>query len=201
MRCTTAWLQQHSLVSFYSKWLVCSLLKLTWGLSLPKSSSWHNFYLMSQQRGSQLFHRMLYTPVLTFDSRYALTLRIMLANLRRKVGLGSGINTPAPVVPPPGFADMIVSPTTYVDPAMPPPFTMEELGFLWPNGSGSGVVSPSAVPVWLQEQVCVSSDEISSQLTLAVEPGGSGSPCEWLGWDLPPDAQHKWLDGRFRART
>ncbi|KAF9038300.1 hypothetical protein BDZ89DRAFT_1090554 [Hymenopellis radicata] len=81
--------------------------------------------------------------------RYALTLRIMLANLRRKVGLGSGINTPVPTQPPPGFAEMVVSPT-FVDPTMPPPFTMEELGFLWP--SGTGVVSPSAVPVWLQEQ-------------------------------------------------
>ncbi|KAK0476634.1 hypothetical protein IW261DRAFT_1339248 [Armillaria novae-zelandiae] len=81
--------------------------------------------------------------------RYALTLRIMLANLRRKVGLGSGINTPVPTMPPPGFADMIVSPT-FVDPAMPPPFTMEELGFVWP--SDRGIVSPSAIPVWLQEQ-------------------------------------------------
>jgi hypothetical protein len=84
--------------------------------------------------------------------RYALTLRIMLANLRRKVGMGSGINTPAPTMPPPAFAEnMVVSPT-FADPAMPPPFTMEELGFVWP--ADRGIVSPAAIPVWLQEQVC-----------------------------------------------
>ncbi|KAJ7170553.1 hypothetical protein C8R43DRAFT_979860 [Mycena crocata] len=84
--------------------------------------------------------------------RYALTLRIMLANLRRKVGLGSGINTPVPTMPPPPLlADgrLIVSPT-FIDPTMPPPFTMEELGFQWP--SDRGIFSPSAIPVWLQEQ-------------------------------------------------
>ncbi|TFK44692.1 hypothetical protein BDQ12DRAFT_30687 [Crucibulum laeve] len=85
--------------------------------------------------------------------RYALTLRIMLANLRRKVGMGSGINTPAPSsMPPPSFAEnMIVSPTTsYIDPNMPPPFTMEELGFAWP--SDRGIFNPSTIPIWLQEQ-------------------------------------------------
>ncbi|KAK7057190.1 transcriptional activator of proteases prtT [Favolaschia claudopus] len=84
--------------------------------------------------------------------RYALTLRIMLANLRRKVGLQSGINTPIPTMPPPPLlADgrLIVSPT-FVDPALPPPFTMEELGIQWP--SDRGIFSPSAIPVWLQEQ-------------------------------------------------
>jgi len=84
--------------------------------------------------------------------RYALTLRIMLANLRRKVGLQSGINTPVPTMPPPPLlADgrLIVSPT-FIDPTMPPPFTMEELGFQWP--SDRGIFSPSAIPVWLQEQ-------------------------------------------------
>lgn len=74
----------------------------------------------------------------------------MLANLRRKVGMG-GTSTPAPTMPPPSFAqEMIISPTI-VDPAMPPPFTMEELGFVWP--SDRGIFSPSAIPLWLQEQV------------------------------------------------
>lgn len=74
----------------------------------------------------------------------------MLANLRRKVGIASGINTPAPMPPPSFVADgMIVSPT-FADPAMPPPFTMEELGFVWP--SDRSIFSPSAIPVWLQEQ-------------------------------------------------
>ncbi|KAJ3748730.1 hypothetical protein DFH05DRAFT_1388734 [Lentinula detonsa] len=83
--------------------------------------------------------------------RYALTLRIMLANLRRKVGLGSGIQTPVPQAgpPPAGFADMVVTPSSYVDPNLPPPFTMEELGF----GPGDrNIVIPAAIPLWLQEQ-------------------------------------------------
>ena len=85
--------------------------------------------------------------------RYALTLRIMLANLRRKVGIRSGISTPVPTIPPPQFAEnMIVSPTFHHDPNMPPPFTMEELGFAWPNDRG--IFNSSAIPVWLQEQVC-----------------------------------------------
>lgn len=75
----------------------------------------------------------------------------MLSNLRRKVGMGSGINTPMPtMMPPPGVADMVVSPT-FIDPSMPAPFTMEELGFAWPGDRG--IVSPSVIPVWLQEQV------------------------------------------------
>lgn len=86
-------------------------------------------------------------------ARYALTLRIMLAHLRRKVGLQSGINTPVPTMPPPPLlADgrLIVSPS-FIDPTVPPPFTMEELGFQWP--SDRGIFSPAAIPVWLQEQV------------------------------------------------
>jgi hypothetical protein len=83
--------------------------------------------------------------------RYALTLRIMLANLRRKVGMVSGINTPAPTMPPPAFAENVIVSAAYADPAMPPPFTMEELGFVYP--SDRGIVSPAAIPVWLQEQV------------------------------------------------
>lgn len=37
----------------------------------------------------------------------------------------------------------------------PPPFTMEELGFSWPNSQGAPPpLHPSDIPVWLQEQVC-----------------------------------------------
>lgn len=82
--------------------------------------------------------------------RYALTLRIMLANLRRKVGMGSGINTPIPTMPPPSFAENMIIPQTYLDPGMPPPFTMEELGFAWPGNQG--IFNPSTIPIWLQEQ-------------------------------------------------
>ncbi|KAJ7287530.1 hypothetical protein C8J57DRAFT_1495956 [Mycena rebaudengoi] len=93
--------------------------------------------------------------------RYALTLRIMLANLRRKVGLGSGISTPVPSMPPPPLlADgrLIVSPS-FIDPTMPPPFTMEELGFQWP--SDRGIFNPSTIPVWLQEQLSCRVSRIS----------------------------------------
>ncbi|KAG6874460.1 hypothetical protein C0995_010368 [Termitomyces sp. Mi166 len=92
--------------------------------------------------------------------RYALTLRIMLANLRRKLAERDrqrGIITPVPmptmaVIPPPSFAhDMIVSPTSMfanIDPTLPAPITMEELGFV----SDRGYFSPSAIPLWLQEK-------------------------------------------------
>ncbi|KIY46211.1 hypothetical protein FISHEDRAFT_47934, partial [Fistulina hepatica ATCC 64428] len=87
--------------------------------------------------------------------RYALTLRIMLANLRRKVGLAAPV--PATMMPPPPFAEnMLVSPTFDPDPSVPPPLSMEELGFLWPNGTNSdsnrAFFSPNAIPTWLQEQ-------------------------------------------------
>jgi len=76
----------------------------------------------------------------------------MLANLRRKIGIANTVNPPIPAIPPTSFAEsMIVSPT-YADPATPAPFTMEELGFAWP-GDNRAIFSPSAIPVWLQEQV------------------------------------------------
>ncbi|KAG8214039.1 hypothetical protein J3R82DRAFT_10795 [Butyriboletus roseoflavus] len=84
--------------------------------------------------------------------RYALTLRIMLANLRRKVGMLPGIAAPIQNLPPPLLPEGMVGP--YVDtPAMgPPPLTMEELGFSWPGDRS--IFNPSTIPVWIQEQVC-----------------------------------------------
>jgi hypothetical protein len=82
--------------------------------------------------------------------RYALTLRIMLANLRRKMGMTSGTSTPPTNLPPPMPDGMIVS-ATFVEPThVSAPFTTAELGFAWP--SDRGVFPPSAIPVWLQEQ-------------------------------------------------
>ncbi|KAH7924267.1 hypothetical protein BV22DRAFT_1067151 [Leucogyrophana mollusca] len=79
--------------------------------------------------------------------RYALTLRIMLANLRRKVGMISGMNPPLTSMHPPHMPEGI----PYVESTgVQPPFTMEELGFSWP--SDRGIFSPSAIPLWLQEQ-------------------------------------------------
>lgn len=77
--------------------------------------------------------------------RYALTLRVMLANVRRKRG---GI-TPAQTLPPPSLAENVPT-ATFHDPTMPPPFSMEELGYIGPNDRG--FISPSAIPLWLQEQ-------------------------------------------------
>lgn len=84
--------------------------------------------------------------------RYALTLRLMLANLRRKVGMASGGVTPisgdmmAAAAPPP-----FIDPSLVPAPPVPPPFTMEELGVPWPHSQA--IFSPSSIPVWLQDQV------------------------------------------------
>ena len=81
------------------------------------------------------------------------SLRIMLANLRRKVGMAGGA-APAPppaTMQPPQFAENMIMSPTYVDPSLPQPFSMEELGIVWP--SERGFFSPSAIPPWLQEQV------------------------------------------------
>jgi len=80
----------------------------------------------------------------------------MLANLRRKVGMLTGMSTtPVPTMPPPASAEsMMAPPTTFVDPGLGPgqlPFTMEELGGTWP--SDRGIFNPTAIPPWLQEQV------------------------------------------------
>lgn len=116
--------------------------------------------------------------------RYALALRIMLASLRRKIGLPSSIATQIPTMPPP-FTENMMVPPSFVDPALPQPFTMEELGFVSP--AGRGMFSPSAIPLWLQEQ---------SMTDLGLPSNGSdgiflpmGNPNGWSnGWtaDFPP---------------
>lgn len=81
-----------------------------------------------------------------------MTLRIMLANLRRKVGLSLAPPPPPPTMPLPAGAENMLVPPSYVDPTVvPAPMTMEELGFAWP--SERGIFSPSAIPAWLQEGV------------------------------------------------
>jgi hypothetical protein len=99
----------------------------------------------------------------------------MLANLRRKLGIYPGAAAPGGahlpgggMAPTPNIDGMInvpgapgapgqqaQQPFVPSDPtAPPPPFTMEELGMAswWPNERG--VVSPSSIPIWLQEQAC-----------------------------------------------
>ena len=74
----------------------------------------------------------------------------MLANLRRKMGMvPPGVLGPAAADPtlmvPPYMAPALVPPPPQ------PPLTFEELGVpAWPNDR---MFSPSAIPLWLQEQV------------------------------------------------
>jgi len=77
----------------------------------------------------------------------------MLANLRRKVGMIATLGTAMTGMPAASMADSTVAPApgSYVDPTeSPAPFTMEELGFSWPNDRA--VFSPSTIPLWLQEK-------------------------------------------------
>jgi hypothetical protein len=76
----------------------------------------------------------------------------MLANLRRKVGLATRTHTPQPLAAQDDPA--VIVPSNFVNNDAPlPPLTVEELGFSWP--SAGGIFSPSSIPIWLQEQVCV----------------------------------------------
>ncbi|KAF9653826.1 hypothetical protein BDM02DRAFT_3086575 [Thelephora ganbajun] len=89
--------------------------------------------------------------------RYAITLRVMLANLRRNIGLAPSNNAHGPLpdnllatagpfqTPTPGTAGAPAAPAPVTC-----PFTVEELGFNWPADWGS--ISPSNLPVWIQEQ-------------------------------------------------
>ncbi|KAH0827973.1 hypothetical protein J3R83DRAFT_3612 [Lanmaoa asiatica] len=81
---------------------------------------------------------------------YALTLRIMIANLRRKVGMHPGIAAPIQNLPPPLLPEGMVGPYVDTHAMGPPPLTMEELGFSWPGDRG--MFNPSTIPVWIQEQ-------------------------------------------------
>ena len=76
----------------------------------------------------------------------------MLANLRRKMGMvPSGVLGPSG---PPTDPTLMVPPfmdPSLVGPPPPQPFTMEELGV--PSWSNDRMFSPSAIPLWLQEQV------------------------------------------------
>ncbi|ELU42611.1 hypothetical protein AG1IA_03330 [Rhizoctonia solani AG-1 IA] len=88
--------------------------------------------------------------------RYALTLRVMLTNLRRKIGLttpalqpGDGIDVSAVTSATPGV--------TGFDPTAPTSATgltgmgiLDDMAFSWPADS---MFSPSNIPLWLQEAI------------------------------------------------
>ena len=100
---------------------------------------------------------------LVLAGRYALTLRLMLAIVRRKLGLGLGHTTrahtralqpPAATQPVPTDGSTILASGT----AGPSPSdsasqaaTLEDFGFVWPAEAGAW--SPSYIPVWLQAAV------------------------------------------------
>ena len=76
----------------------------------------------------------------------------MLASLKRKLGVATPVGPPGM----PGQPDMMAPAPAFIDPAIMPQlqFTVEELGMLpgsLPNDRA--MFSPSAIPVWLQEQV------------------------------------------------
>ncbi|KAG8890381.1 hypothetical protein FRB98_008956 [Tulasnella sp. 332] len=82
--------------------------------------------------------------------RYALTLRLMLANLRRKI-----VRANPPVQPPPmlqtsdtNATGMMYDAPPHAPPQLQPvPTSLEDFGFSWPDG----VFSPTNIPMWLQE--------------------------------------------------
>ena len=78
--------------------------------------------------------------------RYATTLRIMLSNLRKKIGLQPGMMNPPPSMPP-QFADNDMVSSSFQNPAMVP-FSMSDSGF-----SDKRINNPAAIPLWIQEQV------------------------------------------------
>jgi hypothetical protein len=152
----------------------------------------------------------LSAPNAPSNHRYAFTLRIMLANLRRKVGMPSGVNPVVQTGPPPSFAEtMVVSPTYVSDPGMPAPFTMEELGFSWPQEGN--FFNPAAIPPWLQEQVSpllVSlvlarhSKNVSLYtdhcITESQRPWPAG---QWFGRHFPSTQGHQRLVRRFPSHA
>jgi hypothetical protein len=98
--------------------------------------------------------------------RYALTLRLMLANLRRKLGLGTSAPSPTALgdllahhhqgqgqgqnqgllganASNTGVGDGTVFPTNENF------MGMEEFGFTWP--ADNGTFNPNSIPLWLQE--------------------------------------------------
>ena len=94
--------------------------------------------------------------------RYAITLKVALANLRRKIAQnnvhgahagpdGAGAQPPENLLVATGsFQTAGMAGTSAVPALSATPFTVEELGFSWP--ADWGPITPSNLPVWIQEQ-------------------------------------------------
>lgn len=92
--------------------------------------------------------------------RYALTLRLMLSILRRKLGLGTVTLTPQasaaqPMPMPMDGSTILVGGAPGPNPTDPAAqaATMEDYGFTWPTEAGAW--NPSNTPLWLQDAVSV----------------------------------------------
>lgn len=82
--------------------------------------------------------------------RYALTLRLMLANLRRKIGLPPALpSAQSQVNTTPGGTPLNLLSNFSSDASVP--FTSEELGFSWSGAAAQNQLTPSTIPAWLQE--------------------------------------------------
>lgn len=91
-----------------------------------------------------------------WDGSYTLTLRLMLAILRRKLSVGNATNTPqsSTAKPMPTDGSMIlVGGAAGPSPSEPAAQAarMEDFGFVWPAEAGTW--GPSNIPFWLQEAV------------------------------------------------
>ena len=80
--------------------------------------------------------------------RYAVTLKVMLANLRRKIAVTN--NAGAPESPVAATGELQPSTSGASGPQATGPFTAEELGFNLP--ADWGPIKPSGLPVWIREQ-------------------------------------------------
>ena len=125
--------------------------------------------------------------------RYAVTIKVTLANLRRKIGLaqsnahGTHVGPDGAGGQPPENLLIATGPFQTATSGMPGasatptpstgPFTVEELGFSWPTDWGP--IIPSSLPAWIQEQNF-------SDLGLPVDGSDSvflqlGNPNGWSG--------------------
>lgn len=93
---------------------------------------------------------------------YALTLRLMIVNLRRKVGLATGTQTPVPQHAEVANGNHHVLDPSAFDGSQPlPPITLQDLDFSWPSDM---MFSPASIPAWLHE--AVSSSSIPPPITI-----------------------------------
>lgn len=93
---------------------------------------------------------------------YALTLRLMIVNLRRKVGLATGNQTPVPqhadITSAGSNSHHVLDPSAFDGTQPLPPITLQDLDFSWPSDM---LFSPANIPTWLHEAVSSNLDFLS----------------------------------------